>query len=70
MAKIILIRKLRFREPVDDRSPEPNNIQAENSFEEDLPVEPIPTIAMDIPPDPTDNQIGDISSLKSKVSNL
>ena len=69
MAIIILIRKLRFREPVDDRSPEPNNNQAENSFE-DLPAEPIPTIDMDIPSDPTDNQIGDISSLKSKVSNL
>ena len=34
---IILFRKLRFREPVDDRSPEPNNNEAENSFEEDLP---------------------------------
>ena len=70
MAKIILFRKLRFREPVDDRSPEPNNNQAENSFEEDLPAEPIPTIDMDIPSDPTDKQIEDISSLKSKVSNL
>ena len=63
-------RKLRFREPVDDRSPEPNNNQAVNSFEEDLPAEPIPTIDMDIPRDPTGNQIEDISNLKTKVSNL
>ena len=65
-----LFRKLRFREPVDDRSPEPNNNQAVNSFEEDLPTEPIPTIDMDIPTDPTGNQIEDISNLKTKVSNL
>jgi len=70
MVEIILFRKLRFREPVDDQSPEPNNNQAENSFEEDLFAEPIPTIDMDIPSDPTDNQIGEISRLKSKVSNL
>ena len=69
MATIILIRKLRFREPVDDRSPEPNINQAENSFGEDLPAEPIPTIDMDITSDPTDYQIEDFSSLKSKVSN-
>ena len=60
-------RKLRFREPVDDRSPEPNNNQ---TFEEDLPAEPIPTIDMDIPSDPTGDQIKDISNLKTKVSNL
>ena len=66
----ISIRKLRFREPVDDRSPEPNDNQAENSFEEDLPAEPIPEIDMDIPSDPTGNQIEDISTLKSKVSEL
>ena len=63
-------RKLRFREPVDDRSPEPNNNQVENSFEEDLPAEPIPTIDMGIPTDPTGNEIKDISNMKTKVSNL
>ena len=70
MMEMIIIRKLRFREPVDDRSPEPNNNQVVNSFEEDLPAEPIPTIDMDIPSDPTGNQIKDISNLKTKVSNL
>ena len=70
MMEMIIIRKLRFREPVDDRSPEPNDNQAENSFEEDLPAEPIPEIDMDIPSDPTGNQIEDISTLKSKVSEL
>ena len=70
MIERISIRKLRFREPVDDRSPEPNDNQAENSFEEDLPAEPIPEIDMDIPSDPTGNQIEDISTLKSKVSEL
>jgi len=53
MMEMIIIRKLRFREPVDDRSPEPNDNQAGNSFAEDLPAEPIPEIDMDIPSDST-----------------
>ena len=60
MMEMIIIRKLRFREPVDDRSPEPNDNQAGNSFAEDLPAEPIPEIDMDIPSDSTGNQIEDI----------
>ena len=60
MMEMIIIRKLRFREPVDDRSPEPNDNQAGNSFAEDLPAEPIPEINMDIPSDSTGNQIEDI----------
>ena len=67
----MIFRKLRFREPVDDRSPEPNNNQEAKSIEDatiDPPVESIPDIDLDIPSDPIESYLNDISNLKSKVS--
>ena len=67
----IIFRKLRFREPVDDRSPEPNNSQEAKSIEDatiNTPVESIPDIDLDIPSDPIESQLKDISNVKSKVS--
>ena len=67
----MIFRKLRFREPVDDRSPEPNNSHDAKSVEHttiDTPVESIPDIDLDIPSDPIESQLKDISNVKSKVS--
>lgn len=65
----MIFRKLRFREPVDDRSPEPNNNHTEShSYEEDRPAEPIPEIDLEIPSDSIGNELRDISNLKSNVS--
>jgi len=61
---------LRFREPVDDRSPEPNNNHTEShSYEEDRPAEPIPEIDLEIPSDSIGNELRDISNLKSNEVN-
>ena len=64
----MVFRKLRFREPVDDRSPEPNNNDESKSEEPtiDPPVESIPDIDPDI-----DSYLKDLQrylNLKSKVS--
>ena len=67
----MIFRRLRFREPVDDRSPEPNNNHTEShSYEEDRPAEPIPEIDLEIPSDSIGNELRDISNLKSNVSFL
>ena len=65
-----IFRKLRFREPVDDRSPEPKNNDESKSEEAtiDPPVESIPEIDLDIPSYPIESNLKDISNLKSKVS--
>ena len=66
----MIFRKLRFREPVDDRSPEPVNNQEAKSIEDATidPAEPIPDIDLDIPSDPITGLLEDISNAKSKVS--
>ena len=64
----MVFRKLRFREPVDDRSPEPNNNDESKSEEATInpPVESIPDIDPDI-----DSYLRDLQRYlnpKSKVS--